>query len=56
VPRSLATAASPLLSGYLLSLTLFGWPLVIGGTLKGMYDLLLLIMFKKVRPPEEAEQ
>ncbi|MDQ2784379.1 MAG: MFS transporter [Chloroflexota bacterium] len=54
VPRSLATAASPLLSGYLLSLTLFGWPLVIGGALKGIYDLLLLVMFKQVRPPEET--
>ena len=41
---------------YTQALTLFGWPLVIGGALKGMYDLLLLIMFKKVRPLEEAEQ
>ena len=39
VPRSLATAASPLLSGYLLGLHRFGWPLVIGGALKGIYDL-----------------
>src|SRR6202043_2672397 len=31
VPRSLATALSPLLSGYLLGLTNFGWPLIIGG-------------------------
>jgi len=54
VPRSLATAASPLLSGYLLSLTVFGWPLVIGGALKGIYDVLLLVMFKTVRPPEET--
>jgi hypothetical protein len=34
----------------------FGWPLVIGGALKGIYDVLLLVMFKAVRPPEEAEQ
>jgi MFS family permease len=53
VPRSLATAASPLLSGYLFALSPFGWPLVIGGALKGMYDVLLLVMFKAVRPPEE---
>jgi hypothetical protein len=32
----------------------FGWPLVIGGVIKGVYDLLLLIKFQKVRPPEEA--
>lgn len=53
VPRSLASAASPLLSGWMLSLSPFGWPLVIAGTLKGTYDLLLLAMFKSVRPPEE---
>jgi len=55
VPRSLATAASPLLSGYLFGLSPFGWPLVIGGALKGIYDVLLLVMFKSVRPPEERE-
>jgi len=54
VPRSLATAASPLLSGYLLGLSAFGWPLVVAGALKSIYDLLLLAMFAKVRPPEEA--
>jgi MFS family permease len=54
VPRSLASASSPLLSGYLLGLTTFGWPLVIGGALKAIYDLLLLGMFASVRPPEEA--
>ena len=56
VPRSLATAASPLLAGYLLGLSPFGWPLVLGGALKGIYDVLLLAMFRAVRPPEEAER
>jgi MFS family permease len=55
VPRSLATASSPLIAGWLLGLTTFGWPLVIGGALKAIYDLLLLGMFKTVRPPEERE-
>jgi MFS family permease len=54
VPRSLASAASPLLSGYLLGISTFGWPLVIAGLLKGVYDLLLLRMFAQVRPPEET--
>ena len=54
VPRSLASAASPLLAGYLLSLSTFGWPLVAAGGLKIAYDLLLLAMFRRVRPPEEA--
>ena len=53
LPRSLATAASPLLSGYLLSLSLFGWPLVAGGLLKAIYDLLLLANFRSLRPEEE---
>ncbi len=54
VPRSLAAAISPLLAGYLLSLSTFGWPLVIAGSLKIIYDLTLLRMFSRVRPPEEA--
>ena len=54
VPRSLASAASPLLAGYLLGVSTFGWPLVAAGALKIVYDLLLLAYFGKVRPPEEA--
>jgi MFS family permease len=53
VPRSLAAAAAPVLSGWLLGLSLFGWPLVLAGCLKGAYDLALLWQFAKVRPPEE---
>ncbi|MBI4206493.1 MAG: MFS transporter [Betaproteobacteria bacterium] len=55
VPRSLAAAVSPAFAGYLLSITTFGWPLVICGGLKIVYDLLLLKMFSKVRPPEESK-
>jgi MFS family permease len=54
VPRSLASAASPILAGYLLTLSTFGWFLVAAGAVKIVYDLLLLAMFRKVRPPEEA--
>ena len=42
VPRSLGGSLSPLLGGWLLASTSFGWPLVIGGALKIVYDLLLL--------------
>ena len=56
VPRSLAAAGSPLLTGYLLSLSPFGWPLVIAGALKIGYDLTLLMLFRNVRPPEEVER
>lgn len=55
VPRSLAAAISPAFAGYLLSLSAFGWPLVICGGLKITYDLLLLGMFRHVKPPEEEE-
>jgi predicted MFS family arabinose efflux permease len=54
VPRSLAAAASPMLAGWLLAVSGFGWPLVAAGVLKITYDLLLLAMFRNVRPPEEA--
>lgn len=53
VPRSIASAISPSFAGYLLSLSTFGWPLVICGALKIVYDLLLLGMFSRVKPPEE---
>jgi hypothetical protein len=35
-------------------LSAFGWPLILAGTLKAIYDLLLLGMFARVRPPEET--
>jgi MFS family permease len=54
VPRSLASAVPPLLAGWMLSRSTFGWPLVIGGALKAAYDLALLGLFRNVRPPEEV--
>lgn len=54
VPRSLAAALAPALSGWLLGLSGFGWPLVIAGSLKIVYDLLLLRLFAQERPPEES--
>ncbi len=54
VPKTFAWAAGSIVSGYLLTLSSFGWPLLIGGIVKGVYDILLLIKFQKVRPPEEA--
>ena len=53
VPRSLAAAVSPLIAGYLLGLSSFGWPLIIAGGVKIVYDVLLLANFRSVRPPEE---
>ena len=53
VPRSLASAFPPILAGWMLDHSTFGWPLLICAACKIVYDLLLLRMFKDVRPPEE---
>ena len=53
VPRSLAAAASPVLAGYLLSVSTFGWLFIAAGATKIVYDLLLFALFRDVRPPEE---
>jgi MFS family permease len=54
VPKTFAWAAGSMISGYLLTLSTFGWPLLIAGMVKGTYDILLLLKFQKVRPPEEV--
>ncbi len=48
VPRSLASAATPLLAGALLTRTTFGWPLLIAGVVKITYDVLLLVLYRDV--------
>ena len=53
VPRSLAAAASPALAGALFAASFQALPLLICGTLKIIYDLLLLAQFRQVKPPEE---
>jgi MFS family permease len=53
VPRSLATALAPGPAGALLALSSFGWPLVLGGALKIVYDLLLLAQFRNAPPPQD---
>jgi len=53
VPRSLASALSPLLAGLLLQHSAFGWPLIAGGLAKLTYDVLLLRLFRHVRPASD---
>jgi sugar phosphate permease len=48
VPRSLASAATPLLAGVLLSRSTFGWPLLIAGAMKLTYDILLFRLYRDV--------
>ena len=56
VPRSLASAISPAMSGALLSTAFAGLPLIICGVLKIVYDLSLLFSFRHIKPPEEKER
>jgi MFS family permease len=56
VPRSLASAVSPFLAGSLLGASSFGWPLLIAGALKSIYDVLLFVHFRSVHPPEEMRR
>jgi predicted MFS family arabinose efflux permease len=53
LPRSLVAAFAPALGGYLLDRSTFGWPLLLGGSIKIVYDLLLLAQFRHQRPEEE---
>jgi len=50
----MASSASPLIAGWLLAASAFGWPLVAAGALKVAYDLALLMAFRRIRPPEEV--
>jgi MFS family permease len=54
VPRSLASAISPAISGALLMTSFAGLPLVLCGALKIAYDLALLFSFRHIKPPEET--
>jgi MFS family permease len=46
VPRSLAAALTPAAAGWMLDQSSFGWPLLIGGAGKALYDIVLLVMFR----------
>ena len=54
LPRSVATATTPLLAGAMLQHSTFGWPLVAGGLLKIAYDILLWKRFRHRQPPTLA--
>ncbi|CCF00561.1 hypothetical protein predicted by Glimmer/Critica (plasmid) [Sinorhizobium fredii HH103] len=54
MPRSLAASVSPAPAGALSAASFRAWPLLICGVLKIVYDLLLLIQFRRLTPPEEC--
>ena len=53
IARTAAVAAAPVLTGALLSASLWSLPFFVAGGLKIVYDLLLYRSFKAVKPPEE---
>jgi len=53
VPRAIANSISPTIAGALFAASFRGWPLIICGVLKIVYDLLLLMQFRHLKPPEE---
>ena len=48
LPRSLAAASTPPIAGWLLHRSTFGWPLILGGSLKAIYDVVVLIRFRRL--------
>jgi len=55
LPRSLAAAVSPALAGALFAASFRALPLIICGVLKIVYDVLLLLQFRHLKPPEERD-
>ena len=53
-PRTIAQAISPSVASYMLQLSVVQLPFVLGGSFKILYDALVYIRFRKVKPPEEA--
>jgi MFS family permease len=57
IARSVGAAASPALTGFLLSVPgLLSLPFVLAGGVKLVYDALLFINFRRIKPPEELER
>ena len=53
--RSAAWAAGPSLAGWGMQQVALATPLLAGGALKIIYDLLLYFSFRRLRPPEERQ-
>ena len=53
VARSVASAVSPTVTGWAFSVAALGLPFFIAGGIKVVYDLLIFLSFRDIRPPEE---
>lgn len=57
ISRNVAQAISPSIAGYILqSVSFLAALFLIGGLLKIVYDVLLYVNFKKIKPPEEHKK
>jgi MFS family permease len=55
IARSVGASLSPAITGQLLAVpTLIGIPFLIAGSLKIIYDIVLWLSFRAIKPPEEA--
>jgi MFS family permease len=54
VARNAAAAVAPAFTGWMLTVPAVGWPFLIAGGLKIVYDLSIFTLFRNVRPPEEV--
>lgn len=54
VARNVGAAIAPAFAGATLAVPGLGLPFLLAGGLKIVYDLLILAVFHRVRPPEEA--
>jgi MFS family permease len=54
--RNIAQAISPSITGYIIGILSLSAPFVIGGLLKILYDIVLYINFRKIKPSEEEKQ
>jgi predicted MFS family arabinose efflux permease len=55
VVRNAGWAAAPTFAGYFMQHLSLAAPLVAGGGLKIIYDLLLYFAFRRLKPPEERK-
>src|SRR5213594_577143 len=53
VARNAATALSPTVTGWAFSVAALGLPFFLAGGIKVVYDALIFLSFRKLRPPEE---
>lgn len=56
IARNVAQATTPLVAGIAMQVIHLGLPFLLAGGLKSVYDLLLLAMFRHIRPPEEQRR